>query len=302
MTKLWNYMQGWKMPLLALIGFIFALVSVLGRAEVPPKMPMNMPPLAVFEDNIAGIGVVEPKSEVIAIGTELPGVVREIHVKVGEGVKKGEPLFSLDQRDINAQIISLEATLRSAKIQAEDFAAQFKLIEDVSDNRAIAKDDYNRRKYASALSKARIDEIKAQLNQARITKERLTVTAPIDGTLLDVNIRPGEFASAGNLNDPLMRIGDLSTLHVRAEFDEEIAAHISKDAPVYAYKRGDTSKTYALRFVRFEPYITPKQNLAVTGQRVDTRVMQVIYALPSDAHLLSGQQMDVYVQALGKIK
>lgn len=65
-------------------------------------------------------------------------------------------------------------------------------------------------------------------------------------------------------------------------------------------KRGDPSKTYPLRFVRFEPYIAPKKNLAVAGQRVDTRVLQVIYALPAEAKdFFIGQQMDVFVQSTG---
>lgn len=297
MLKLWKKTQGWKLPLLGLTGLIFALVSVLGRAEAPPKQPIVTPPVTPYEESIAGIGVIEPKSEIIAIGTELPGVVREVHVQVGDTVVKGAPLFSIDQRDIDAQVAVLEATLQSTKVQAEDAAQQFKLVENVKDKRAVSQDDYNRRKFAAALSNTRVGEIEAQLNALKITKDRLNIVAPNDGTILDINIRPGEFATAGFVSEPLIRMGDLSTLHVRVEIDEENAAHLSKDAPAKAYKRGDTSKSYPLTFVRFEPYVAPKQNLAVAGQRVDTRVIQVIYALPSEAaDLFTGQQMDVFVE------
>lgn len=48
--------------------------------------------------------------------------------------------------------------------------------------------------------------------------------------------------------------------------------------------------------MRFEPYVRAKQNLAVAGQRVDTRVLQIIYALPEAASdRFVGQQMDVFV-------
>jgi HlyD family secretion protein len=294
--KFWRKIQGWKLPLLGLFGLSFALISVLGRAETPPKEPVTIPPAAPYENSIAGIGIVEPRSELIAIGTELPGIVRAVHVKVGEKVKKGAALFSLDQRDIDAQIATLEASLSSAKIQAEDAALQFKLVNDVIDKRSVSKDDYNRRKYAAQLSKTRIAEIEAQLNQAQTTKDRLTVIAPIDGTILDINIRSGEFATSGVVSEPLIRMGDLSELYVRVEFDEENAALLSKDAPAEAYARGVTAKTNPLKFVRFEPYVTPKQNLAVAGQRVDTRVLQVIYALPQGVDLFTGQQMDVFVK------
>jgi RND family efflux transporter MFP subunit len=300
MHALWKKTQGWKLPLLGFIGLTFALFSVLGRAEAPPKQPIVTPPVAPFDSSIAGIGVTEPKSELIAIGTELPGVVRQVHVKVGDKVIKGAPLFSIDQRDIDAQVAVLEATLQSTKVQAEDAAQQFKLVENVKDKRAVAQDDYNRRKFAEALSNARVAEIEAQLNALKITKERLNVVAPNDGTILDINIRPGEFAAAGFLSEPLIRMGDLSTLHVRVEIDEENAAHLSENSPAKAYKRGDTLKTYPLTFVRFEPYIAPKQNLAVTGQRVDTRVIQVIYAFPDETKdLFIGQQMDVFIEEKG---
>ena len=300
MMEFWKKTAGWKLPLLGVIGLSFALISVLGRTQTPPKDPVVMPPVTPYLHTVAGIGVIEPKSESISIGVELPGLARNIYVKVGDQVKKGAPLFSLDQRDIDGQIQTLKAMLASAHIQAEEAAAQFQLVNNVNDNRAVSKDEYNRRQYAAKGTAARVNEITAQMNQAQITKERLTIRAPIDCSILEVNIRPGEFAAAGATSEPIIRVGDVTTRHIRAEFDEEKAAQLSPKNQASAMKRGDPSKTYPLRFVRFEPYIAPKKNLAVAGQRVDTRVLQVIYALPAEAKdFFIGQQMDVFVQSTG---
>lgn len=297
MIALWKKTQGWKLPLLALIGLTFALVSVLGRAEVPPKEPVTMPPVSPYAQSVVGIGVIEPQSEIVAIGSEIPGVVREVHVKVGDKVSKGAPLFSIDQRDIDAQIAVLEAALISARVQADDADFQYKIVQNMGDKRAVAKEDFSRRKYAAQLAAARIVEAEAQLNQARTTKDRMTIKAPIDGAVLSVDIRDGEYAIAGATSMPMIRMGDLSRLHVRVEFDEENAASLSQAAAVKAYLRGDTSKVYDLSFIRFEPFVAPKQNLAVAGQRVDTRVIEAVYALPDDVqNLLIGQQMDVFVE------
>ena len=247
MIDIWEKIKGWKLPFFGLVCFIFALISVLARTDPPPREPIVTPPSSPFENTTAGIGIIEPKSELIAISTELSGVVRDIHVEVGQKVAKSDILFSLDQRDIDAEIEILTAKLESSRIQAKDAMIQYDIIKNVKDKRAVAKDDYNRRKYAAALSKTRVNEIEAQLNQAKTTKKRLTVVAPINGTILDINIRPGEFATAGMLSEPLMRMGDTSTLHVRVEFDEE-HANVSKDAKVIAYKRGDPSTSYPLTF------------------------------------------------------
>lgn len=288
----------WKMPYIAAVAAAFALISVFVRAEPQPRTPEVTPPKADYSKSISGIGIVEPKSELIAIGVELPGVVREVAVKVGDNVNKGAILFSLDQRDIDAQIATLEQALAAAKVQAEDAASQFATISAVQDKRAIAKDDFNRRKFAKQLASVRVEEISAQLRQARTTKERLTIKAPIDGQVLEINVRPGEFASAGALAQPLMRMGDISTLHVRVEFDEENSSRIHQQSSAQGMKRGDTTTRIPLTFVRFEPYVRPKQNLAVAGQRVDTRVIQAIYAMPESLQtpVFVGQQMDVFVQ------
>jgi HlyD family secretion protein len=297
MEKIITQIRRWKFPIIALIGLLFALISVLSRPPSIQKRPLKVPPNSQYEKTVAGIGVVEPRSEVINLGVELPGVVRVVHVKVGDNVKAGDVLFTLDQRDIDAQIAILESSLAAARVRAEDASAQFAIVDNIKDKRAIAKDDFNRRKYAKQFALAQTDEIKAQLAQARMTKERLIIRAPINSRILEINIRPGEYAGAGTLSNPLMRIGDVSTLHVRVEVDEGNASRIQTNNEAIAMLRGDTQKIYTLKFVRFEPYVRPKQNLAITGQQVDTRVIHVIYELlGNNPSIFVGQQMDVFIK------
>jgi len=289
--------RGWKLPIIAIIALSFAILFVMNKPKSPLKEVVSAPPMADYAQSVAGIGLVEPKSELISLGVELSGVVRNVFIKVGDEVKKGAVLFMLDQRDIDAQIVTLEANLASVKIQAADAAAQFTIVNGMKDKRAIAKDDFNRRNFASQLAVAKINELKSQIAQAKITKQRLTVVAPITGKILEVNVRLGEYASAGALADPLMRMGDVTTLHVRVEIDEENASRIKYDSSATGMLRGQSKNAIPLTFVRFEPYVRPKQNLAVSGQRVDTRVLQVIYALPNGTtEIFVGQQMDVFIK------
>lgn len=289
-------LQGVILPTLAAAGLAFALYSVLYKPVQAARTPEIAPPAAPAEGAVAGIGIVEPQSEFINVGVELPGIVREVYVSVGDEVAKGQPMFALDQREVDADIQTLRASLRTAEVAAADALASYGLVSKVDDPRAISRDEVDRRRFAAELAEAKASELRAQLTAAQTRKARLTVTAPISGRVLELNARPGEFAVAGALLSPLAVIGDLSRLHVRVEVDEENMARLQSAGAAFGTMRGAASQRVPLTFVRYEPYVKPKQNLAVAGQRVDTRVVQVIYALPQGAKAdFVGQQLDVFM-------
>lgn len=294
------FVSGWKLPCVAVVGLVFAFVCIFSRSVPLAKKPVITPPTSDYVRSVGGIGIVEPKSELINVGVELPGIVSNVAVKVGDVVKKGELLFALDQRDIDAKITILEKKLAVSKIQEEDAAKQFSIVNNIKNPDAVSQDELNRRQYAHKIAVLRVEEIKAQLQQALITKERLNIISPIDAKILEIGIRIGEFANPAALQ-PLVRIGDTSQMYIRVEIDEQNASSISEHSVAQGLLRGNTEQRIPLSFVRFEPYVKPKQNLAVAGQRVDTRVLQVIYSLPKNISCIYvGQQMDVFVDALHK--
>jgi hypothetical protein len=73
---------------------------------------------------------------------------------------------------------------------------------------------------------------------------------------------------------------------------------VRPSTPTYGYVRGNTAQRLELQFVRFEPYVVPKQSLTGdTTERVDTRVLEVIYRIvDQNATVYPGQQMDVFTE------
>ena len=67
--------------------------------------------------------------------------------------------------------------------------------------------------------------------------------------------------------------------------------------------RGSPETAYPLEFVRVEPYVIPKKSLTGDNtERVDTRVLQVIYALDAaDKPIYVGQQLDVFIDVGGEL-
>jgi hypothetical protein len=93
-------------------------------------------------------------------------------------------------------------------------------------------------------------------------------------------------------------LGDTETLQVRADIDEVNAPLVMPGSPAVAYLKGFTDKAIPLTFDRIEPYIVPKRSLTGDNrERVDTRVLQVIYRFEKPSFsVYVGQQVDVYIE------
>jgi HlyD family secretion protein len=168
-------------------------------------------------------------------------------------------------------------------------------------NKAVA--DYNLLKAGTwqpelHVAKTAVDREKAQVEEAQIEVDRLTVKALVDGEVLQVNVRPGEFVGAPP-DKALIVLGSTKQLHVRVDIDEYDIPRFKPGAPAKAALKGQSKDFFPLRFVRIEPYVIPKKSLTGDNtERVDTRVLQVIYAVDGgDKRLFVGQQVDVFVDA-----
>lgn len=150
-----------------------------------------------------------------------------------------------------------------------------------------------------AVAQAAVERARQLVEQARVEIDRLSVKAPISGTILKVDVRPGEYVGAPP-GQSLIVLGDIERLHVRVDIDEQDLPRFRPGLPGQGYVRGDGRQPLALSFVRVEPYAQPKRFLTGSGtERVDTRVLQAIYAIePSElptTPVYVGQQIDVYL-------
>ncbi|MBX7221311.1 MAG: efflux RND transporter periplasmic adaptor subunit [Blastocatellia bacterium] len=226
------------------------------------------------------------------------------------------------------EIPPAEARVREAETALADTKVQLDLMESVTDRRAIREEDLQRRRLAVKAAGARLDEAKSHLSllksgtwkpdlqiaQAEVAQgealvrktetdiERLTVRALVDGKILQSNVHPGEYAASGPMPKPLMVLGNVEALNIRTDVDENDAAKIRAGQPAVAFVRGKGEVKIPLEFVRFEPYVVPKKSLTGDSvERVDTRVLQVVYRIAGNQEgLYVGQQVDVFIDSTVK--
>lgn len=311
------------LPLIALLGIIVSAVLIAGgqpnrKMQEPTETPARATGALANAPRVAGSGMVEPSSEIVDIGTAVSGLVSAVLVRPGDYVARGHPLFAVDDRSVRARLAEARAGIaqaRAALAEAQSAEAtalrNLALFRSVADPAAVARAEIIRAEGDVSAARSRATVARAQLaaaeaaaSSARVELGRLTVTAPISGTILKVEVKPGEFVQAGGPQGgsatPFLQMGETRPLHVRIDIDEDEIARVQPGAAAFVSPRGSADRQVQARFVRAEPLVTPKRSLTNSAaERVDVRVLQLIYALPEgpDPLFRIGQQVDAFVPA-----
>lgn len=307
------------LPIAALIGVALAAYLIFsGQPDRSTAEPAEQPPKAVGqlanEPRVAGSGVVEPSSEVIDIGSALSGLVIDVLVRPGDRVAKGEVLFLVDARAARANLNQANAAIQEARAAIAEAGSvqktareQLALYRSLSDPAAVSRAEVIRAEGEEAGATSRFGSARARLAAAqsaaaaaRTEIERLTVRAPISGEILAVNVHPGEFVATqgGGSSQPFMQMGETNPLHVRVDIDENEIGRVALGKPAVISPRGAAELHVNATFVRAEPQVVPKRSLTNSAaERVDVRVLQLIYALPPSEAFRVGQQIDAFIPA-----
>lgn len=288
------------LPAIAFVGILLAiLVASRANKTLPPAAPVAAAPQPPYRAFVAGAGIIEANTENIAIGTQIAGIVSKIYVQIGNQVKAGDPLFTIDDRAQRALVATKAAGVKVAEAQYAHANYELGLGEGLTEKRVLSLEDRETRRSNVQTTEAQLVQAKADLESAKTDLERLTVCAPVDGQVMQLKIRPGEFAPTGVLTQPLILFGGTKPMNVRVNVDENDAWRVGSNADAIGYLRGNNQIRTPLSFVRFEPYVVPKLSLTGdTTERVDTRVLQVIYSFErGNLPIYVGQQMDVYIDA-----
>ncbi len=288
------------LSILSLAGALIALFAVLHARAPEPPSPASETPAAPFASYVAGSGLTEVGRGNIAVGTAVAGVVRVVHVRVGDAVAAGQALFEIEGLDLAARLPVAEAQLAQAQATLEKPRHRLDFLQRLrgADAGAISKEALSSARDDARAAAATVDAAGAQVTQIRSDLERLVVRAPAAGRVLQVNVRPGQFAEGGGAAAPLMLVGDDSRLYLRVDIDENDAWRVRPGARAVAVVRGNARLRIPLRFEYIEPFVTPKATL--TGQateRTDLRVLQVVYSFAHGAlPVYLGQRMDAFIE------
>lgn len=249
---------------------------------------------------------------------QLRGELRTLQAAVDVAEAELMRLRSLPRAE---QVSADEARVAEAEAVAVEARQQLARIEQLVASRAVTQSDVDGARRAVAVadaqvanSRATLDltkagawqydvaiaqqqaaEARAQVERVQTELERLEVRAPRSGEVLQIDVRAGEFAGTPP-SRTLLILGGTDSLHVRVDIDEQDIGRYRAGVPGVAMPRGFPELKYELRFNRVEPFVVPKRSLTGDNtERVDTRVLQVIYEIvKNEPPLFVGQQVDVF--------
>lgn len=295
-------MRRYVLPALALAGVIAAVGAVVHDSRRPSAAaPPVEPPRPPFASFVAGVGVVEASTGNIALGTPVEGVLTDLYVTVGDRVQAGDPLFKIDDRDLQGQLGTATVRVTQAEAMLEKLEHRLAHKQDLYhlDETSVTRQELIDLQDDVAVNEAARAVARAEVARLRADIARHTVRAPVAGRILQVKARVGEYARNDGLMGPLMLLGNDSTLYVRTDIDEYDAWRIRPDAKARAFVRGNPALEIPLRFEYVEPFVVPKTSLTgASTERTDVRVLQVLYSFQRGAlPVYIGQRLDVYVEA-----
>jgi multidrug efflux system membrane fusion protein len=158
------------------------------------------------------VGTAEAISTV-QIRAQVNGQLQEVLFSPGQDVRKGQPLFVLDPRPLEATVRQAEAVLTKDTAQARDAAAERQRSEDLFNRGLVPRAEYETRAATAAALEATLAADRAQLDQAKLNLQYARIRAPIDGRTGALMAHVGDLVR-GNDTNPLVTINQISPIYV----------------------------------------------------------------------------------------
>jgi len=254
--------------------------------------------------------------DVASVAPDVSGLVTEVDVVDNMPVHAGQPLFVIDRRRFDLALQQAKASLQAAEAGLQQAEAGVQV--QMTLLAQARREDARNRKLGSLVSAetveqgaARVAQLEAALAQANATRntaalnlDRTAVVAPVDGIAADVQLRPGDYLTAGHA---AFGIADASSLHIDGYFEEtklerihvgdgvtvelmgsgeHVEGHVESIAPAIEDRERTPSGDLLAN-------INPTFNWVRLAQRIPVRVH--IDRVPSDLRLIAGRTATVII-------
>lgn len=242
------FLKRWRTRLI-----VVALLAAAGaawwfthRPPPPPPPPSGVVALADVTQTVQAAGVLQAKTRV-DVGAQVSGQIQTLHVELGQQVRKGELLVSLDPELARSDVAQAEASVAQAsaaldrlRIDVEAARRELKRQQRLLAGQATAANEAE--KAETDLAKLEADirgqaatlaRLQAELDKKKVSLSYTRITAPMDGTVVSLPVQVGQTVISVQITPVILTLADLDTITVRTKVPE---------ADVQAIKVGQTAR------------------------------------------------------------
>ena len=249
-----------------------------GTVVIPPDSPMlgqikraTVTTQDLPTDDLVTSGKIEVNpNRVSKVLLPVAGRIAEVLVKTGDGVRKGQPLLSIESPDADAAMtafLSAQATVMQARSALAKATADADRLADLFAHNAVAQKEVLNAESALAQAKAALAQAQALQEQGErrlavlgLTpgnyQQRVVVSSPLAGKVLDLSVVPGEFRN--DTTASVMTIADLSTVWVTSQVPESYIRFVQSGERVEINLVAYPGETFEGRVMRIADTVDPQ--------------------------------------------
>ncbi len=208
---------------LLIAGLLFAAAGILATGcgsekqeeagSAPGKRSVSVATFSAetgqIQEVVNTVGTMEAV-ETVEIRPEIDGIVEKIHFRQGAQVSTGKLLFTLQSDEIRRRLQRLRAQLDGAEAEAERARRFYKRRRELFSRNVISAETRDKALADSLSANSRVEQIEAQILEAKETLKKTRLVSPIDGIAGAHQVDPGDYASVGDLLTTVFKIDRLS--------------------------------------------------------------------------------------------
>jgi HlyD family secretion protein len=236
-------------------------------------------------------GLVEP-IVTVEIKSKASGEVLAVHVETGQEVQRGKLLVEVEPRDVRNQYAQVDADLEVAAARAQTSAANRRRVEQLRKQNVATEQELETAVLEDANARAQLVKARTNLELARERMRDVTITAPLNGTIIEKTIEPGNIiASASGTfggGTTLLKMADLSVVRVRALVDQTDIGKIQPGQQARVTVEAYPGRPFSGEVMKIEPQAVVDQNVTM---------FPVLIHLQNDERLLKpGMNTEVEIE------
>jgi membrane fusion protein, multidrug efflux system len=206
----------------ALSGLLATAAAGCGKKEAPAPPPPDVKAATVLQKDVPiyveAIGQTRGSTE-IEVRARVEGFIQSVDFKEGNPVRKGQLLYTIDPRPLQATLAQAKGALAEADAQLARAKQDVVRYEPLVAKNAISRQEYDTAVVVQRAAEAAVEAAKAMVDRAQIDLGYTRVTAPEDGLVGKTEVYPGTLVGRGQ-SDLLTHISQIATIHVRFSVPE----------------------------------------------------------------------------------